>query len=168
MVALSAVLVVVAGLAGVLLLGRGQDVLLGAPPIPPDAADAPLVLPPDVPDPGGYTFLTTGPGGEPARWDPCRPVHVVVRPQDEPDGGREAVTAALELAHAARARGLGLMTGCMISSSLSIAPALHVAALSDFADLDGPLWLAADRPGGVRDDDGVLHPPAAGFWGTVS
>ena len=76
------------------------------------------------------------------------------------------LTAALELAQAARARGLGLMTGCMISSSLSIAPALHVAALSDYADLDGPLWLAADRPGGVRDVGGVLHPPVAGFWGT--
>ena len=61
------------------------------------------------------------------------------------------LTAALELAQATRAAGLGLMTGCMISSSLSIAPALHVARLSDFADLDGPLWLAEDRTGGVRD-----------------
>ena len=76
------------------------------------------------------------------------------------------LTAALELAHAARARGLGLMTGCMISSSLSIAPALHVARMSDFADLDGPIWLAEDRPGGVRDEGGTLHPPAAGFWGS--
>lgn len=77
------------------------------------------------------------------------------------------LTAALELAHAARARGLGLMTGCMVSSSLSIAPALHVARLSDFADLDGPIWLGEDRPGGVRDEDGMLVPPVAGFWGTI-
>ena len=77
------------------------------------------------------------------------------------------LTAALELALATRAAGLGLMTGCMISSSLSIAPALHVARMSDFADLDGPLWLAEDRPGGVRDDGGMLIPPARGFWGTV-
>jgi L-alanine-DL-glutamate epimerase-like enolase superfamily enzyme len=56
------------------------------------------------------------------------------------------LTAALELADAARARGLGLMTGCMVSSSLSIAPALHVARMSDFVDLDGPVWLAEDRP----------------------
>ena len=76
------------------------------------------------------------------------------------------LTAALELAGAARARGLGLMTGCMISSSLSIAPALHVAGMSDFVDLDGPIWLAEDRPGGVRDEGGMLHPPAAGFWGS--
>lgn len=75
------------------------------------------------------------------------------------------LTAALDLAHAARARGLILMTGCMVSSSLSIAPALHIAALSDFVDLDGPLWLREDRAGGVRDEGGWLVPPVAGFWG---
>lgn len=77
------------------------------------------------------------------------------------------LTAALELAHEARARGLRLMTGCMVSSSLSIAPALHIARLSDFVDLDGPVWLAEDRPGGVRDEAGMLVPPAPGFWGTA-
>jgi L-alanine-DL-glutamate epimerase-like enolase superfamily enzyme len=75
------------------------------------------------------------------------------------------LTAALDLANAARARGLILMTGCMVSTSLSIAPALHVAALSDFVDLDGPLWLREDRAGGVRDEGGLLVPPEAGFWG---
>jgi L-alanine-DL-glutamate epimerase-like enolase superfamily enzyme len=75
------------------------------------------------------------------------------------------LTAALELARAARSLGLGLMTGCMVSSSLSIAPALHVARLSDFVDLDGPLWLREDRPGGVSDHDGMLAPPVSGFWG---
>ena len=76
------------------------------------------------------------------------------------------LTAALELVRAARASGLGVMTGCMVSSSLSIAPALHIAQLSDFVDLDGPLWLREDRPGGVRNEDGMLVPPEAGFWGT--
>ena len=76
------------------------------------------------------------------------------------------LTAALVLAREARAMGLGLMTGCMVSSSLSIAPALHLAAMSDFVDLDGPLWLLEDRPGGVREDAGIIQPPAAGFWGT--
>lgn len=75
------------------------------------------------------------------------------------------LTAALELARAARARGLGLMTGCMVSSSLSIAPALHIAMMSDFVDLDGPLWLLEDRSGGVRMEGGLIHPPAADFWG---
>jgi len=77
------------------------------------------------------------------------------------------LTEALALAEAARARGLGLMTGCMISSSLSIAPALHVARTSDFVDLDGPIWLMEDRPGGVRDEAGWLWPPQRGFWGTI-
>lgn len=75
------------------------------------------------------------------------------------------LTAALELARGTRARGLGLMTGCMVGSSLSIAPALHVACMSDFVDLDGPLWLAEDYPGGVRDAGGLLVPPTPGFWG---
>jgi L-Ala-D/L-Glu epimerase len=77
------------------------------------------------------------------------------------------LTEALVLAREARALGLGLMTGCMVSSSLSIAAAMHVARQSDFADLDGPIWLREDRSGGVRDEGGILHPPAPGFWGTV-
>lgn len=77
------------------------------------------------------------------------------------------LTAALRLARGARERGLGLMTGCMISSSLSIAPAMHVATLADMVDLDGPLWLAADRAGGVRNVSGILHPPKPGFWGAA-
>lgn len=75
------------------------------------------------------------------------------------------LTAALELARAARERGLGLMTGCMVSSSLSIVPALHIAITSDFVDLDGPIWLREDRSGGIRTEGGIIHPPAAGFWG---
>ena len=77
------------------------------------------------------------------------------------------LTAALELADAARARGLGVMTGCMICSSLSIAPAWAIAANSAFADLDGPLWLAEDRAGGVSGAMGVLSPPQPGFWGGI-
>jgi L-alanine-DL-glutamate epimerase-like enolase superfamily enzyme len=59
------------------------------------------------------------------------------------------------------------MTGCMVSSSLSIAPAFHIASLSDFVDLDGPLWLTRDRAGGVRNEGGILVPPDPGFWGTT-
>lgn len=75
------------------------------------------------------------------------------------------LTAALELARETRTLGLGLMTGCMVSSSLSIAPALHLALISDYVDLDGPLWLAEDRPGGIGEGGGFIHPPATGFWG---
>jgi L-Ala-D/L-Glu epimerase len=77
------------------------------------------------------------------------------------------LTAALALADAAAARGLGLMTGCMICTSLSIAPALHVARRSAFVDLDGPIWLAEDRPGGVQDANGYLLPPQSEFWGSA-
>ena len=75
------------------------------------------------------------------------------------------LTAALELAAAARARGLKLMSGCMVCSSLGIVPALHIARTADWADLDGPLWLAEDRTGGVRAVNGVMHPAEKGFWG---
>jgi L-alanine-DL-glutamate epimerase-like enolase superfamily enzyme len=75
------------------------------------------------------------------------------------------LTGALELAAEARQRGLGVMTGCMICTSLSIAPALMIAADSVFADLDGPLWLAQDRDGGVIGARGMLSPPQSGFWG---
>jgi L-alanine-DL-glutamate epimerase-like enolase superfamily enzyme len=75
------------------------------------------------------------------------------------------LTAALDLARAARERGLGVMTGCMICSSLSIAPAWAIAAQSSFVDLDGPLWLAEDRAGGVRAAHGIMSPPQPGFWG---
>ncbi|MFA9200400.1 MAG: N-acetyl-D-Glu racemase DgcA [Cypionkella sp.] len=75
------------------------------------------------------------------------------------------LTTALELAAAARERGLGLMSGCMVCSSLGIAPALHIARQADWADLDGPLWLAEDRAGGMTAENGMLHPPQQGFWG---
>ncbi len=74
------------------------------------------------------------------------------------------LTEALRLSEAARERGFGVMVGCMICSSLSIAPALIVAARADYADLDGPLWLAKDRPGGVLLRGGRLLPPEPGFW----
>ncbi|WP_010186908.1 N-acetyl-D-Glu racemase DgcA [Sphingomonas sp. PAMC 26605] len=75
------------------------------------------------------------------------------------------LTEALALAEAAKARGFGLMVGCMVCSSLGIAPAMLLAGEAAFVDLDGPLWLAEDRPGGVVDRNGVLVPPEPGFWG---
>ncbi|UAK23446.1 N-acetyl-D-Glu racemase DgcA [Sphingomonas nostoxanthinifaciens] len=79
------------------------------------------------------------------------------------------LTEALYLLAGARARGLGVMVGCMISTSLSIAAAWRVAQAADCADLDGPLWLREDRPGGVRlDAGGMLMPPEPGFWGQTA
>ena len=57
------------------------------------------------------------------------------------------------------------MSGCMVSTSLDIVPAFHIARHAAFVDLDGPILLAQDRPGGVSFRDGQLLPPQAGFWG---
>lgn len=75
------------------------------------------------------------------------------------------LTEALALLKAARALDFQVMTGCMVASSLGVAPALHLGGASDFADLDGPWWLAVDHPGGLRVRRGRITPPAPGFWG---
>lgn len=75
------------------------------------------------------------------------------------------LTEALILLEAARAQGFGIMVGCMVASSLGIAPAFHLAAEAAFVDLDGPIWLKQDRPGGVALHGGLLSPPRPGFWG---
>ncbi len=75
------------------------------------------------------------------------------------------LTAALDLLAAARAKGLIVMTGCMVCTSLSVAPAFQVAEQADFVDLDGPIWLAKDRPGGVVLADAVLTAPRGELWG---
>lgn len=75
------------------------------------------------------------------------------------------LTEALRLLAAARARKLQVMVGCMICTSLSIAPALLVAAGADYADLDGPWWLAKDRDRGVRIDRGRLTISSPFLWG---
>jgi L-Ala-D/L-Glu epimerase / N-acetyl-D-glutamate racemase len=75
------------------------------------------------------------------------------------------LTEAWRLLRDARACGFTVMVGCMVCSSLGIAPALEVAREADFVDLDGPLWLESDYPDGVTLRDGLLVPPAPGFWG---
>ena len=74
------------------------------------------------------------------------------------------LTEAQALVHAARMRGLGVMTGCMLSTSLGIAPAFYVAMQGSYADLDGPL-LIEDRPGGLKFEHSDVWPPEAELWG---
>jgi L-alanine-DL-glutamate epimerase-like enolase superfamily enzyme len=74
------------------------------------------------------------------------------------------LTEAHALAHAARTRGLGVMTGCMLGTSLAIAPAFYIAMQGTYADLDGPL-LIEDRPGGLRFEYSDVWPPDAKLWG---
>ena len=75
------------------------------------------------------------------------------------------LTEAVALARAARALGLGLMVGCMVGTSLGMAPAALVAGLADFVDLDGPLLLARDREPGIVYAAGIMSPPPAALWG---
>ena len=74
------------------------------------------------------------------------------------------LTEALALRHAAALRGLGVMTGCMLCTSLAIAPAFLVAMQGYYADLDGPL-LIEDRPHGLRFDGSDVFPAEAALWG---
>lgn len=62
-------------------------------------------------------------------------------------------------------RGLRIMVGGTIGTSLAIAPALLVAQQTEIVDLGGPLLLAADRFPGLRYDGSTIHPPDPNFWG---
>jgi L-alanine-DL-glutamate epimerase-like enolase superfamily enzyme len=75
------------------------------------------------------------------------------------------LTEALALAEAAQARGLGLMIGCMVGTSLAMAPAMLLAGRARFVDLDGPLLLARDREHGLVYEGGLVHPPRPELWG---
>ena len=75
------------------------------------------------------------------------------------------LTEALALAEEAKRRGLRILVGGVISTSLGIAPALLLAQRAEIVDLDGPLRLALDRPGGLRYDGGTIHPPDPKLWG---
>ena len=75
------------------------------------------------------------------------------------------LTQALELATAVKAKGLGIMVGSMCGSSLAMAPHHVVAQLADLADIDGPLLMKSDRPGGLIYKHGMVSLPARRFWG---
>lgn len=75
------------------------------------------------------------------------------------------LTEALALRDAARAEGYTVMVGCMVGSSLAMAPAMLVAQGADIVDLDGPLLLAEDRTPPLHFDGSTVHPPDAALWG---
>jgi len=76
------------------------------------------------------------------------------------------LTEALAMAKVARARGMKLMIGCMLATSLGIAPALLLGQLAEWVDLDGALLLARDRPGAAGADSGMVK--AGNLWGLCS
>lgn len=75
------------------------------------------------------------------------------------------LTEAVRLIHEARSRGFGLMVGCMVGSSLAMAPALLIAQDADVVDLDGPLLLAKDRPHPLHYYGSLVSPPDPELWG---
>jgi len=69
------------------------------------------------------------------------------------------------MADAARALGFDIMVGSMVATSLAMAPAMLLAPMARFVDLDGPLLLARDRDNGLRYDGSLVHPPEPSLWG---
>ncbi|MGI9379373.1 MAG: N-acetyl-D-Glu racemase DgcA [Methyloligellaceae bacterium] len=75
------------------------------------------------------------------------------------------LTAALDLLHRARSLDLKIMVGCMVATSLSMAPALLLAGTADWVDLDGPLLLREDRHPGLNYRGALVDPPVPELWG---
>ncbi|MBN8984176.1 MAG: dipeptide epimerase, partial [Rhizobiales bacterium] len=75
------------------------------------------------------------------------------------------LTEAMAMADAAEALGLQVMVGCMVATSLAMAPAMLLAQRARYVDLDGPLLLATDRDHGLRYDGSTIYPPDAALWG---
>ncbi len=75
------------------------------------------------------------------------------------------LTEALHMKAEARRLGFGIMVGCMVGTSLAMAPAALLAQDVDYADLDGPLLLARDRQPGLDYEGSTLFPPPSALWG---
>lgn len=92
----------------------------------------------------------------------CRGRYAAINIKLDKAGG---LTEALMLAAEAQSMGLELMVGCMLSTSLGIAPAMLVAQQARWVDIDGPLLLAADRDHPVRFERGIASPASPQLWG---
>ena len=75
------------------------------------------------------------------------------------------LTEGLAFLREAQAHDAVLMVGCMMATSLAMAPAVLPAQAARFVDLDGPLWMAEDREPGLRYDGQIVQPPSAEVWG---
>ena len=75
------------------------------------------------------------------------------------------LSEALDMVTHARAKNLNIMVGCMVATSLAMAPAFLLGQQADMIDLDGPLWLAQDRAHGHVFHGASMHPPQAALWG---
>jgi L-alanine-DL-glutamate epimerase-like enolase superfamily enzyme len=75
------------------------------------------------------------------------------------------LTAGLALMQTAKARGFIIMAGCMVGTSLAMAPMMLLESFADYIDLDGPLLLAKDRKKGLHYEGPIIHPPETKLWG---
>lgn len=75
------------------------------------------------------------------------------------------LTAGLELMRAAKVKGFIVMAGCMVGTSLAMAPIMMLERFADYIDLDGPLLLAKDRDNAMRYEGPIVHPPDPDLWG---
>ncbi len=75
------------------------------------------------------------------------------------------LTSALALAKAAKEQNLKIMIGCMLATSLAMAPAFLLSQLADYVDLDGPLLLSKDREHGIAFNNGIMQPSHPSLWG---
>jgi L-alanine-DL-glutamate epimerase-like enolase superfamily enzyme len=75
------------------------------------------------------------------------------------------LTEALGMVQVARQLGFELMVGCMVGSSLAMAPAFVIGQLCNIVDLDGPLLATADMPNPIRYEGSQMFPPEVGLWG---
>ena len=83
-----------------------------------------------------------------------------------PWSGRTVQTERVsEFPFEAERMGFQVMVGCMVATSLSMAPAMILAQHADLVDLDGPLWLAEDRAHGLHYDGSTIYPPESNLWG---
>jgi L-alanine-DL-glutamate epimerase-like enolase superfamily enzyme len=75
------------------------------------------------------------------------------------------LTEALAMTAQARQLGFSIMAGCMVATSLAMAPAMLLAQAAQYVDLDGPLLLERDRPDGLIYSDSLVFPPVPALWG---
>ncbi len=97
-----------------------------------------------------------------AELDACAGLYACINIKLDKAGG---LTEALALGAEARARGLMVMIGSMVATSLAIAPAMILAQGADFVDLDGPLLLVRDRAPGLNILGSLIEPPPPELWG---
>lgn len=75
------------------------------------------------------------------------------------------LTEALNLARNAETASMKIMIGCMVGTSLAMAPAMVLSGFAEYVDLDGPLLLAKDRDNGLIFENGYVRPPTPALWG---